>query len=58
MGKIIKYAAAAIIGIAMILVISKYAGKIYDDSMNRFVDSMTAQVEVKRNELLATGVFH
>lgn len=58
MGRIIKYAAAAIIGIALIFVLSKFAGKVYNKSMDRFVKSMTAQVEVRRNELLATGVFH
>lgn len=58
MGKIIKYAVSAVLGIALIIVVSKFIGKVYADSMNRYVENINADVEAKRSELLATGVFH
>ena len=58
MKKIIKFLLTAIISAAAIIAAVRFAGEAYSKSMDKYVGNINADVEAKRQELLATGVFH
>ena len=57
MKKVIKYLATALVSAALIFLAVKLVGGTYADTMDSYVDSINAEVEAKRNELLSNGTF-
>ncbi|MCR5809117.1 MAG: VanW family protein [Clostridiales bacterium] len=58
MGKIIKYTVTAVLSIAAVFFIVKNVNGVFPKELDSYVNSINAEVEAKRSELLSTGVFH